>query len=309
MKRATCFSSLALLVLVFIVACQPATNEQSTHYEFQSVETTVSSRGVDVPVTYVHPIAAGDELFPLVVMAHGHGGTRNEAGGFTSVAEGLATRGIASIRMDFPGCGDSTEPFTQNNLTNMLADIQASRDFAIGQSNIDKNSVGLHGFSMGGRLVLLLSAMDASYVVISTWAPAGSNDPKSEAAFMGGKAAYDELKAQAAAEGFAPFTTFWGQDQQLSLQWFTDNEDSRSLDAIGTFTGPLLVLHGDLDDIILPEVAEAIVAAATNSSEVVHHVVKGADHGLGLFNDKPELTEEAVNTTVDFLAERLKKDM
>ena len=302
MKRASTFSLPTFLALVFIVACQPATNNE---YEFQSVETTVSSRGVDIPVTYVHPVAAGDELFPLLVMAHGHGGTRNEAGGFTSVAENLAALGIASIRMDFPGCGDSTEPFTQNNLSNMLADIQASRDFAIGQANIDKNRVGLHGFSMGGRLAFMLSAIDISYTVISTWAPAGSNDPGSVVEFLGGRAKYDELKAQAAAEGFAPFTTFWGQDQELSLQWFTDNEESRSLDAIGTFTGPLLVLHGDLDEVVLPEVGEAVVAAAANSSEVVHHVVKGAGHGLGLFNDKPELTKEAVGATVAFLAERL----
>jgi dienelactone hydrolase len=305
MKCPPHFSLPPLLALLFVVACQSATDEQ---YEFQSVETTVSSRGVEVPVTYVHPIAAGDDLFPLLVMAHGHGGTRNEAGGFTRVAERLAVQGIASIRMDFPGCGDSVEPFTQNNLSNMLADMQASRDFAISQANIDKNRVGLHGFSMGGRLVFMLSATDASYSVISTWAPAGSNDPGSEVDFLGGRAAYDALKARAAAEGFAPFTTFWGQDQQLSLQWFTDNEESRSLDAIGTFTGPLLILHGDLDEVVVPAVAQAVVAAAANSSEVVHHVVKGAGHGLGLFSDKPALTEEAVNVTVDFLAEHLNKE-
>ena len=302
MQRIARLTLPVFLALAFTVACQPATNNQ---YQFQSVETTISSRGVEIPVTYVHPTAVGDEVFPLLVMAHGHGGTRNEAGGFTSVAERLAALGVASIRMDFPGCGDSIEPFTQNNLTNMLADIQASRDFAISQENIDKNRIGLHGYSMGGRLAFMLSAMDASYTVISTWAPAGSNDPGSEVEFLGGQAAYDALKAKAAAEGFAPFTTFWGQDQQLSLQWFTDNEESRSLDDIGAFTGPLLVLHGDFDEVVLPEVAEAVVAAAKNSSEVVHHVVKGAGHGLGLFNDKPELTEEAVNVTVEFLAERL----
>lgn len=299
------FYSPALLMLVSIAACQPAANEQMTHYEFQSVETTVSSRDVDIQVTYVYPTGAGEELFPLVVMAHGHGSTRNEAGGFTSVAENLASRGIASIRMDFPGCGDSTEPFTQNNLTNMLADVQASRDFAIGQPNIDESRVGLLGFSVGGRLALLLSEMDTSYAVISTWAPAGSNGQKSGVAILGGQATYDELKARAAAEGFAPFTTAWGQDQQLSLQWFEDNEKSRPLDTIAKFTGPLLVLHGDRDDVILPEVADAVVAAATNSSEVVHYVVMGAGHGLGLFNDKPEFTEEAVNVTVDFLVKHL----
>ena len=67
----------------------------------------------------------------------------------------------------------------------------------------------------------------------------------------------------------------------------------------------MLVLYGDLDDIVLPSVSEAVIAAATMSPEVLRHVVKGADHGLGLYNNEPALTEEAVRTTVDFLNQRL----
>jgi hypothetical protein len=66
----------------------------------------------------------------------------------THIAEGLASRGIASIRVDFPGCGDSVESFAINNLTNMLADIKASRDYALSGPNIDRERVGIHGFSI-----------------------------------------------------------------------------------------------------------------------------------------------------------------
>ena len=79
----------------------------------------------------------------------------------------------------------------------------------------------------------------------------------------------------------------------------------RPLDAIQSYKGPLLVLYGDLDDVVLPGTSEAVISAATSSIEVVRHVVKGAGHGLGLFNDKPALTEEAVATTVDFFSQRL----
>ena len=130
--------SLILLGMLLLAACGP----DGPRYEFASVDTTVSSRGVAVPATFVHPVAEGEEKFPLVVLVHGHGGTRNEAGGFTRVAEELATRGIASIRMDFPGCGDSVESFANNNLTNMLTDLRASRDYALSQPNIDGALVG-----------------------------------------------------------------------------------------------------------------------------------------------------------------------
>ena len=62
---------------------------------------------------------------------------------------------------------------------------------------------------------------------------------------------------------------------------------------------------GDEDDVVLPSVSEAVITAATSSSEVVRHVIEGADHGLGLFTDEPDYTEEAVETTVSFFASRL----
>ena len=48
-----------------------------------------------------------------------------------------------------------------------------------------------------------------------------------------------------------------------------------------------------------------LLALSVFSSEVVRHVVKGADHGLGVFSDEPALTQEAVETTVVFLSARL----
>lgn len=295
----------ASFAILLVAANMPQVLAAPVEFDYQATDTTVSSRGVAIPVTFTHPLTSADESFPLVVMAHGHGGTRNEAGGYTSVAEGLAARGIASIRMDFPGCGDSTESFAKNNLSNMIADIQASRDFAVMQPGIDADRVGLLGFSMGGRMVLLLSAMDTSYKAIATWAPAGANELDTEFEFVGGPDEYRRLREQAHAEGFAPFTTQWGQDQLLGPEWFTDLEEARPLDAIRNFTGPLLVLYGDLDDVVLPRVSESVIEAATMSSEVVRHIVVGAGHGLGLFNDRPDLTDEAVKVTVDFLGQRL----
>lgn len=258
-----------------------------------------------VPVTFVAPIASSGKAFPLVVMAHGHGGTRHEEGSFREIAERLAVRGIASIRVDFPGCGDSTESFANNNIGNMTADLLAARDFAINQPGIDAERVGLFGWSMGGRLVLLLGDRNEEFKVIATWSPVARNDADSMVAFLGGVTEYTQLRARAEEQGSVPFTTQWGQQQQLGLQWFQDLESSRPLDAISEFTGPLLVLYGDLDNIVVPEVSESAINAATNSSEVVRHVVQGADHGLGIFSDEAALTEAAIDTAVVFLSQRL----
>jgi len=279
------------------------TTQKNAHFEFESIDTFVSSRGVKVPVTLVQPKVNEGVALPLIVMAHGHGGTRHEAGGFTRVAEGLAKRGIASIRMDFPGCGDSTESFANNNLGNMLKDIKASRDFALNQVLINTTRIGLFGFSMGGRLALLSSA--DNYQVLATWAPAGSNGAAALITSFGGPTAYGALKSRSEKEGFAPFTTKWGQDQKLGAQWFTDIEESMPLDALVSFTGPVLVLHGDSDTVVTAKVSDAVVAAASSSEEVIHHVIAGAGHGLGLFTNNRQHSGEAVDTTVQFISGRL----
>ena len=89
---------------------------------------TYESRGVQVPATLVTP--DGVDAFPVVVLAHGHGGNREENVGFAAVADALAAQGIGSIRMDFPGCGESTESFQNNVLSNMKADVLAAVDYA-----------------------------------------------------------------------------------------------------------------------------------------------------------------------------------
>lgn len=296
---------LCLRGVLTLASCSADRPDSSGHPEFLSVETTIPSRHVAVPVTLVTPAVSNGKQFPLVVMAHGHGGSREEGGGYRLSAQAMARRGIASIRMDFPGCGDSTESFTENNLSNMLLDLQAAREFAGTREEIDNERVGLLGYSMGGRLVALLAAMDPSYKVIVTWTPAVANGAEGQVDSLGGPDIYYTLKERARETGMAEYTTRWGTTLQLGYQWFIDLEESMPLESLATFKGPLLVLYGDQDDDVPPSISEAAIAAAKNSSEVVRHVVAGADHALGFYTIQPEIATEVVNTTVEFLSQRL----
>ncbi|HNP63986.1 MAG TPA: alpha/beta fold hydrolase [Woeseiaceae bacterium] len=294
-----------VIVAALLAACGAAGKPHASIYAFESTDTLIPSRGISIPVTFVSPVATGDEAFPLVVMAHGHGGTRHESGGYKDVAARLAEIGIASIRMDFPGCGDSRESFIENNVSNMLADILASRDFAINQPGIDRNRVGLFGFSMGGRLVLLLGDRNKEFKAIATWAPAASNGSGSMISFLGGETEYTRFRQRAAEGGFVSFTTQWGQEQQLGLKWFEDLENSNPLDVTSRFEGSLLVLYGDQDTVVLPAVSEAVIAMAVNTRDVVRHVIAGAGHGLGIYSGEAGKAENAISETVRFLSDRL----
>ena len=272
---------------------------------FESTDTWIESREVKIPVTLVVPADSKASPFPLVILLHGHGGTRHEAGGYTRVAQGIANHGIASIRMDFPGCGDSLESFENNNLTNMIADIQSSKAHALKSLNIDQSRLGLLGFSMGGRLALTLGTTNPDYRAIGLWAPDAEAGEANIREFLGGSDRYEQMRTIARTQGFAPFTTFWGQDQKLGYQWFTDMEASKPASSILHYQGALFVLYGDLDTIVRPEISRGVIHKAVNAKPAIEHQVTGADHGLGLFNDDTVRSDEVIQSTIQFFAKHL----
>lgn len=268
-----------------------------------SIEETawVTSREVEIPLTLVRP-DPGETPTPLVVMAHGHGGSRDEGGGFKRLAALLVSAGIASVRMDFPGCGESLEPFSANTIDHMLSDIAAARDFALAKRAIDAGKVGLLGFSMGGRLAMLSVDDGFPYASLALWAPAASEGPTDFYGFLGGPAQYLDYRVEAAEQGTVIITTPWRQQQQLSLAWFTSLEQSQPLQAITNFKGPVLVLHGSADEII-PASHSAPISQELPQAD--RQLVDGAEHGLGFYNDDPESAGLILQETTRFFVQTL----
>lgn len=288
-----------LTVIVIAVLCGACSEDQS----FVAVDTLIESRGIEVPATFMRP-GSKSEKVPLVVMAHGHGGTRDEAGGFERVANELSINGVASIRMDFSGCGESSEPFTENFLTNMLADIRAAREFAGQHQQIDMQRVGILGYSMGGRLAMLATAEDA-YSTVVLWAPVASNGSESVFDILGGPEAYGLLAAEAREAGFASITTPWGAELQLGPQWFTDLEETNPLSVIHEYEGALLVIYGNRDDAVNPRYSKQAITSAVRSRPRVENIVDGGGHGLGFYDDLPVMANGVVAATTRFFTENL----
>ena len=147
---------LAMTLALFTVAVGPvafAGNDSSD--PISSLELSLPSRGIEIPATVVMPVGKKHERFPFVVIHHGHGGGRNENGGLARVADALAQAGIGSIRFDFAGAGDSTEPFTKLSYTTMLADSNAALTWAVRNLPVDKKRIGGFGYSEGSAVVTM----------------------------------------------------------------------------------------------------------------------------------------------------------
>jgi len=269
-----------------------------------STDVTIMNGARAVPATVVVPDGAGP--FPAVVMNHGHGGGRQEGGGFGKLAKALADAGIMTIRMDFAGTGDSKEPFTEGTLTNMISDSNASLVFMLANFPADPSKLGILGYSMGGRLALTVAQQPNSpYKAVGLLAPSANPGKGLLLFFAGGsEAEYDRLYAEASTDkGYADYTTQYGQQQQLSKVWFDEMLASSPLDGIGAYTGAMLVVHGDKDTVITPEENAAVVAAYPAASIVT---VPEADHGYGFYSDQPAVTKLVEGSFATFFAENLK---
>jgi dienelactone hydrolase len=265
-------------------------------------EVTVMNGARAVPATVVVP--DGEGPFPAVVMNHGHGGGRQEGGGFGKLASALAEAGIMSIRMDFPGTGDSKEPFTEGTLTNMISDSDASLVFMLANFPADPSKLGILGYSMGGRIALTIAQQPNSpYEAVGLLAPSANPGKGLLLFFAGSEAEYERLYAEASTDkGYADYTTQYGQQQQLSKVWFDEMLASSPLDGISAYTGAMLVVHGDKDTVITPEENAAVVAAYPAASIVT---VPEADHGYGFYSDQPEVTKLVQDSFATFFSENL----
>lgn len=266
-------------------------------------EVTVMNGARAVPATVVVP--DGEGPFPAVVMNHGHGGGRQEGGGFGRLAKALADAGILTIRMDFPGSGDSKESFTEGYLSNMISDSNASLAYMLANYPVDPARLGILGYSMGGRIALTIGASaDSPYKAMGLLAPSADPGKGLLLFFAGSEAEYERLYAEASSDkGYADYTTQYGQQQKLSKQWFDELLASKPLENIGAYKGAMLVVHGDKDVVIKPAENEAVVAAYPAASIVL---VPDADHGYGFYSDQPEVTALVEGSFAKFFAENLK---
>ena len=276
----------ALLLMLLFSACVSA----------DCFETTFPSRGVQVPAAVTLPDMRGGAV-PIVVFAHGHNGSRNENRGFAAIAEALAARGIASVRIDFAGCGASTESFRSNCLTTMKADLSAAVAYA--QAELNASAIGLFGYSMGGRVILEALAEGLAADAVALLAPAADTQDLIRTTFEDFEAMHEAAKVG----GFYPNRFGDDQVEELSLAWFEDllRYDDPAYSAAQAYSGPSLVLYAQDDATVSPAVCEHVAdALGADTADA-----SGKGHGYGFFLETDPIREGIAQHTAAFFCNHL----
>ena len=291
-----CFEAIALCRVAAVTLLQPNTNPKNIEIP--------GTRG-NIPATIQLPAksARGEEL-PLVVLCHGFTGNRQGDGHFAPLAENLAAHGIATVRLDFAGCGDSTEPYANYTLANMAADV----DSVIGymQATYGTGKTALVGHSMGGRLASLYPQLGQYPVTaLALWSPAnGTGLQGLEFLSIDNFAAVEELAARADAEGSV---AAWGVE--LSAAYIDGMRDSDPNAALQESGLPVLLTYSGNERILSDTTqteTKAAVESLPNGQVVLDPFVNG-DHNYT--SEDPatntQLDADLRQVTVDFLTSHL----
>lgn len=215
---------------------------------------------------------------PAVVMCHGFTGQRSEAHRLSVLtARELAARGVASLRFDFRGSGDSAGDFRDMTISGEIADARAAFQYLASRPEVDADKIGISGLSMGGLVSACLAGRDPRIKAVCLWSAAGDTKRICDK--------YDEMLVGKDIVDYGGW--------EVSRAFVEDLRKIAPYEEAAKFAGPVLIIHGANDEVV--PVAEAEKYAAVFGEKARLHVINGADHvfsGLAWTRQVMDLTAE-----------------
>ena len=202
------------------------------------------------------------------------------------LARSLADRGVLTLRFDFRYVGASSGKFADITYSGEVEDLRAAYNFM--QSRQSSKTV-IFGSSMGGTVALLFAAAEPSVAALVTLAAPGhpENFPK--------RVLTPEQLKRWREQGHTIYN-----DQRLNISLLEDLERINITEAARRIRCPVLILHGDADEVV--PVAEARELHETLTSPKRLSIFPNTDHR---FSD-PQVMRQAMTEALDWLTKHAK---
>lgn len=224
---------------------------------FENAESRKLAARLDLPVDE-KPVA-------YALFAHCFTCTKN-FNAVVNISRALTKRGIAVLRFDFTGLGESEGDFSETGFSTNVSDLVAASEFLASHFEAPKLLIG---HSLGGAAVLHAAHRLPSVLAVATIAsPASLNSVQT---FLGSSG--EEIEREGEAQ-----VKLQGRTFRLTRKFLDDLEDDRMKEVIRGLRRPLLIFHSPRDSIVKVENAAEIFMAARHPKSFVS--LDTADHLL-----------------------------
>lgn len=147
--------------------------EPKPPYPYNEEEVTFENKTENVTLAGTLTIPQGSGPFPVALLIAGTGPHARDATyqghkTFLVLADYLARNGIAVLRFDKRGCGESTGSFQMATMIDFADDVEAGINYLKSRKEIDSCHIGLIGHSEGGTIGTIVAngSQDVAFVVI-----------------------------------------------------------------------------------------------------------------------------------------------
>jgi hypothetical protein len=187
---------------------------------------------------------------PCVIASHGLLSSKDSEK-YIALGERMSGEGMAMLRFDFRGIGESEGSEDDNTISKKIADLNAAIDFIKTYPGLG-DRIGLIGSSLGGFLSLIKASMDKEIKAVVVWAT---------------PLHLDDLGSKKQEEDYPLPPEAFFEDLPKHRLWFLLPKISNCL-----------VIHGERDELVPIDQALGIFWNLGIPKEI--HVIGGANHRL-----------------------------
>ncbi|WP_134701846.1 alpha/beta hydrolase [Ammoniphilus sp. YIM 78166] len=177
---------------------------------------------------------------PLVIICHGFVGSRIGVNRlFVKAAREFVQHGIAVLRFDYEGCGESEGDYGSYGFERFIQQTLDVIDYSTKLDEVDENQIILLGHSLGGAVAALTASRDKRIQKLAMWSAVGH--PFHDIVQIIGEGQFHKSATTHSIdhEGFALTHRFLE-----SLQGYSPIEESKQ------FSGDVFLAHGMNDEVI-----------------------------------------------------------